>query len=730
MCCFIRTALASIYARINGHQWNETTGLASDQIVTASVVPTTTTIDIVFRAVNTVVEWDNISFIEDIGLVETIFPVQVNVTGNTTQTSNTVQIGNVAQTGNSIVTGNLTVSDDFNIANFNVNDNVIQNIKEDLRLNSTDPYGVLSIPQIVSAMIDGATVDDYAGATEKTLIAYLANGTSVPYVNSYLDVNNSGTLTSADTLAWLQYVANGTTNNAANDAFLAPIVDALLEDEFANPGKYNSQLFAGDYYRADFKLQAHGSGRVSMPSNDVRVSNNLSAASIIANDIIVAADTGLNDIITTTNNIQIDDNFISTSTLNTDLELRATQNITMTTSNVVMDQNLTVNRNTDIDNLNVIGTITQTGDRNQLGDLNVIGNVTVSTSNINSEIQFDDISFDDNVIETANSNANLELRANGSGIIVIPSNDVSIVNNMSLGSLSSKDINIALALEADQFLLSSDIKFYDNIITTTLSNSNLDLRSFNAEILLNDLRVNNNTIQTTTLDINLSSAQNLNIDATGALITPLGTTLERQVVNSGLRFNSTDNVFEAYSNSNIISFGGVYSGDRRTSVLAHPTDDSINFKVSAANVGSVTADGIDIHGLDVDDILFDTNKIITNVTNSDLDLSAHGSGKLNLYSTNLYNNTVQNTNAGALSIAQTGYGRVVFNVNSAVAIPFGTDANRKPGATEVGMTRWNTENTILETWDGSTYISAAGNAATISTEEMEDLMLEYTLIFG
>ena len=54
-----------------------------------------------------------------------------------------------------------------------------------------------------------------------------------------------------------------------------------------------------------------------MPSNDVRVSNDLSAASIIANDIIVTADAGLNDIITTTNNIQIDDNFISTSTLNT-----------------------------------------------------------------------------------------------------------------------------------------------------------------------------------------------------------------------------------------------------------------------------------------------------------------------------------------------------------------------------------------------------------------------------
>jgi len=711
-------------------EWDQSTGLTNNQVVTAAVVPTTTAIDIIFRAVDTVVEWDNISFIEDIGLVETITPVQVNVTGNTTQTSNTVQTGNILQTGNTELTGNLTVNSDFNIANFNVNDNVLQNIREDLRLNPSDPYGALSIPQIVSAMIGGATVDDYAGATEKTLIAYLANGTSAPYANSYIDVNSSGTLTSADSLAWLQYVANGTTNNTIYDAFLAPIVNALLEDEYATPGKYNSQIFAGDYYRADLRLQAAGTGRVSMPSNDVRVSNDLSAASIIANDIIVAADAGLNDIITTTNNIQIDDNFISTSTLNTNLELRATQNITMTTSDVVMDQNLTVNRNTDIDNLNVVGTITQTGNRNQTGNLNVIGNVTVSTSNIKSEIQFDDILFNDNVVETTNSNANLELRANGTGILTIPSNDVTIINDVSLGTLSSKDINITLALAAEEFLLSSDIKFYDNIITTTTSNSNLDLRSFNAEVLLQDLRVNNDTIQTTALDINLAPTQNLIINATGAIVVPLGTTTERQIVSSGLRFNSTDNLFEAYSNSNIVSFGGVYSSDRRSSVLAHPTNDTINFKIAAATVGGLTADGISIHGLDVDDILFIGTTINTNVSNSDLDLAANGSGKLNLYSTNFYDNKVQNTNAGALSIAQTGYGRTVFNVNSAVAIPFGTVANRKPGATEVGMTRWNTENTILETWDGNTYISAAGSAATISTEEMEELMLEYTLIFG
>lgn len=64
-----------------------------------------------------------------------------------------------------------------------------------------------------------------------------------------------------------------------------------------------------------------------------------------------------------------------------------------------------------------------------------------------------------------------------------------------------------------------------------------------------------------------------------------------------------------------------------------------------------------------------------------------------------------------------------------MVIPAGTTAEQ-PASPEVGTTRWNTDETILEVWDGSTFITAAGSSATISAAEMEDLILEYTLIFG
>ena len=710
-------------------EWNETTGLVSNQTLAGSFVPVGSSVSIILRAVDTIIQWDEISLIKDIGLVETITPVQINIVGNTTQTSDTSIIGSTSQTGNANIAGNLTVSNEVTAGNFNFNDNVLRNFREDLRLNSSSPYDVLSIPQIVTAMInDGATAADYAEQTEKNLVNFLANGTSAPYANSYIDVNVSGTTTSSDALAWLQYVANGTTNNAVFDAFLYLIVELLLEDEYATPGKYNSNLFSGDYFRADFKLQASGTGRVSFPTNDVRITNNLFAASMISNNIVVNQDLDFNDIVITDNNILVDDNFISTNVSNANLELRAIRNVVIPSNDIIIDQDLTVNRTLNINDSIIIGTVTQTGNRNQNGNLTVDGNVTVTSTNIASEIQFDNILFNDNYIQTANSNADLELRANGTGIVTIPTNNVTFNNDATIGSLSSSTINTASAIAAEVFELDSEIRIYDNVITTTTSNSNLELRSFNSRVNIENFSFKDTAIRTLE-DINLTTAQNLIIAATGAIKIPVGTSAQATNALRSMRFNSSDNVFEATS-SDKITFGGVYSANRTTSVLAHPTAATINFKVNNETIGSVTSNGMSILGLDVDDILIQDNVIKTTNSNSDLDLSTNGTGKLELYSTTVINNKLQNNNAGALSIIHTGYGVAKFNSTSSIAIPFGTDATRKTGSTEVGMTRWNTENTILETWDGNTYISAAGSAATISEAEFQDLMLEYTLIFG
>lgn len=698
--------------------------------LTDSFVPSSTTVSIIIRASNAIVQVDNVSVIQDIGLIENITPVEVNINGNVTQTGNFTKTGNITQTGNTEVDGNLTVSNEVTTSHFNINDNIIQNYREDLRLNPADPYNPLSLPQIVKAMQqDGATADDYTNQTEKNLVNFLANGTTPPYAYSYIDVNQSGTSTSGDSLAWLQYVANGSTPDPTVNQFISNVVELLLEDEFANPGKYNSILFLGDYYRADFILQANNTGRVTAPANDVRITNNLFASSIIANDILVDQDLALNEIIVTDSNIEIDDNFITTRVSNSDLELRAVRNI-VASSDVILEQDLTVNGSTSLTDLNLVGSITHTGNRTQLGNLNVTGNVTVSSTNIQSEIQFDNIEVNDNYIKTTSSNSDLELRANGTGIITIPQNNVRITNNLLLGTLNSNSISVTSLTSAEIFEASNNIRIFDNVITTTQSNSDLELRSFNANVILENFRFNDSNLRTTATDITLSPTDSLLVDATGAVKIPSGTTLQRQVVNNSIRFNNTDNIFEGYNSlGKVVSFGGVYSSNRNTSLLAHPTNNTLNFTVALTSVGSIDNTGLQIHGLDVDDILIQNNSIITNVSNSDLEFQTNGTGKLELYNLTLIGNTVENNNAGALTIANTLYGKTKFATTGAVAIPAGTTAEQ-PTSPEVGTTRWNTDETILEVWDGSTFITAAGSSATISAAEMQDLILEYTLIFG
>lgn len=703
-------------------EWNETSGLVPDQLLTFSFIPTNTAIDIIFRAVDTVVEWDNVSMFEDIGLVTTFTPVQVNVTGTLDQTGNISQTGNTSVTGDTTITGGITVSNNFAKSNILFDGIVLQNTGEGLRI-SANISNPLSLPQIVNAIVGGATADDYAEQTEKNLINFLIS-------NNYVDVNGSGTLTTSDYLAYLEYIGNGTTNNLEYDTFVKAVIDEIIALEYATPGYFNNVVFDGDYFDPDLSFKANGTGQVSFPTNNVIVDNNLFAASITSGNINVDQDLELNEIVITDSIIEIDDNFISTTISNENLELRAQENklILVPTENVKIENNLSINGATDIDDILIQGNITHSGNRTQLGNLTLTGILNVSSLNAQNDLQFDEIFFENNSITTTTSNADLDLRANGTGIIDIPTHNVQIDNNATFGTLNAANININSAISFEEFNLSSNIRLFDNVITTTESNSNLELRTQdNSSIRIKNIFFNNDNINTLTEEINLDTTD-LIINSTDAILLPKGTTAERQKVDIGIRFNTEDSLFEGFKNNRTITFNGVYSDNRRTSLTAHPTNDILNLTVQSVGVGFVDSNGLTIHGLDIDDVLIQDNLIRTNISNSDLELRTNGTGKLVLDDISLLDNTIENTSGTALSVNHTLYGKAKF-ISHSVSIPSGTTAEQ-PVSPEVGTTRWNTDEEVLEVWDGSTFVIASGSAATITEDEMNDLVLEYTLIFG
>jgi hypothetical protein len=93
---------------------------------------------------------------------------------------------------------------------------------------------------------------------------------------------------------------------------------------------------------------------------------------------------------------------------------------------------------------------------------------------------------------------------------------------------------------------------------------------------------------------------------------------------------------------------------------------------------------------------------------------------------------ITNLDATAFTLQSTGIGYVRFMDTNALIIPAGTDAQR-PASSEVGDTRWNTNNPLdnyLECFDGTTWIISTGPGGSVSTVENYDLANAYILILG
>jgi hypothetical protein len=90
--------------------------------------------------------------------------------------------------------------------------------------------------------------------------------------------------------------------------------------------------------------------------------------------------------------------------------------------------------------------------------------------------------------------------------------------------------------------------------------------------------------------------------------------------------------------------------------------------------------------------------------------------------TNLLNTALTFRNNG-------GIGYVKFVGTNALAIPAGDNASR-PAVPELGDTRWNTEISYLECFDGNVYVIATGGGEEVTQGVMEDLGNVFSLILG
>ena len=203
------------------------------------------------------------------------------------------------------------------------------------------------------------------------------------------------------------------------------------------------------------------------------------------------------------NDIIVDENYITTAVSNADLELRAnsTGKILVPNNNVQIDNNLTVSGTSNLQTTNINGSIIHVGNTTRTGNY-TLTNLTLSdVLDVTGAAQFEEILIDDNFITTTTSNANLELRASGTGEILVPNNNVQIDNNLTVDNVFNNNITVSLQTEFNEALV-NDITITENYITTNNTNANLELRANGTgkiNVPSNNVQVTNNlTVNDTT----------------------------------------------------------------------------------------------------------------------------------------------------------------------------------------------------------------------------------------
>ena len=659
---------------------------------------------------------------------------EINITGTINASEDVNITGNLTTQGLTTIGDQVTDTVKFDAE---VTSNIIPNVSDTYNLGTSNKrWNYTWLSQIDT---DQITINDNAIKTNDSNVnlELLANGSGIINPNN-LRVNNNFTVNNLTSLSNVDFFVLSHTGNLTHTGNFSQIGNTnIIGDlntstvvDFENI-KIQGNVITTTVSNADLELRANSTGDIFVPNANVEILNNVSVNTLGQLQDVFVTNTTEFTTATISNNIQISNNTITTTESNSDLEFRVIGNVYIPSNNVEVDNNLSVNSTSTFSNTNVSNNFDIQGTYNIVGNILQSGK-TVVTGNVNvgNTVNIENIEINQNYISTTESNADLEFRASGSGNIRFI-DDTDVTNNLQVnGSVTAANINVATSLDLNQLITPNNIKIDDNFITTTVSNADLELRANGTgSIAMQDLYFRDNSLRTLSDNIVLSTqTYNLDINSNKALILPVGTTTERNSQAGDIRFNTNFGIYEGFATSNIV-FNGVYSDNFLTRVRVEDTDNTLRFDVANVERATIT-DSTNLSALQVDDININSNQIITNVSNSNVDLAANGTGNLVLDDITIKGSTFTNTQSGSTVLATSGFGSVVIAGTEAVGLTAGDTASRRAGAVQ-GEFRYNTDDGIAEVYSGTEWIAATGPAGdTVSAETMGYIIDEWSLILG
>ena len=371
--------------------------------------------------------------------------------------------------------------------------------------------------------------------------------------------------------------------------------------------------------------------------------------------------------------------------------------------NTISSTSGNININSTGGTINLLDNVSVTGNLDVTGNVTVGGNITLGdettdTISIGASIASDIIPSLDNTYKLGTTNLAWSELNVGKAVI----DDITIDND-TIQSIAS-DGNINFVANGVGKIVIDNLKFNSNIISNTGGDIVLD-----------------------------PSSESVQVSGTGALVLPKGTTAQRpgSPITGMLRYNSETEVFEAYDGQ-WSTLGGVYDADRDTYITAEQTpgadDDKLRFYAGGSLVADVTATRFDIKKLEVDDISVSGNTLQTIATNQNLVLQANGGGLVSIENFSFNGNQITNTVEGAVTtLKQTGTGYFKVQGTGGFVIPVGNNANRHPSP-ETGMMRYNTVEDRVEIYDiGGQWVSVAGSTGAVTFNDAEEIAIKLAL---
>jgi len=578
--------------------------------------------------------------------------------------------------------------------------------------------------------------------TSNTDLELRASGTGSVVVDGDLSITNevitqnvivptTGILNSLTVNGTIQH--SGNTTRLGTTTFTTPLT-VNNNVQFENI-KIDDNVITTTESNSDLELRAAGTGEVLI-DRDVTVGKNLT----VLGNTTLAGDFTVSSIVfnsISNGNILVDDNFITTTLSNSNLDLRANGSgiIYIDSNDILANQDLSILGISSFKDTNIVGTISHTGNATHTGQYTNNGAFRTTQNLVTSgNPSFSNIRFTNNVIETSESNSDLELRADGNGKVVFDNNTEFLFNADITGDLTATDVTIFNTAEASIFQTTDDIQISANIITTTVSDSNLEFRSSNL-IEVDKIMFDENVIKSkqTNQDIRLATSQNV-VATTNNFILPIGTTAQATSSIDGLiRFDTDLNKFTGHV-SGIKPFGGVYSEDRRTSVTVSDSrffkdNQTINFQNNNIQTGHIDSRGINVIGLTVDNLKFDGHTI-SSINNNDINLIPNGTGDVILDDTIVRDNDFENQNAtDPMTLRTTQDGYVKFGGTVGVVMPAGNDSQRSV-TPKVGEIRYNTNSGSPEVYNGTGWATWAGSSVTASQAEIDEISNIFAILLG